>query len=89
MGILFVANDKESSSSWKNEEHCFFIFSQYMEKKIIGVDCDEVLCLLMEDFIPKFCEASGLDVKYEEFKEYDLKKYFHITEEKVGVCKRV
>lgn len=60
-----------------------------MEKKIIGVDCDEVLCLLMEDFIPKFCKASGLDVKYEEFKEYDLKKYFHITEEKVGVCKLV
>lgn len=58
-----------------------------MEKKIIGVDCDEVLCLLMKDFIPKFCKAAGLDLKYEEFKEYDLQKYFHITEEKVGICK--
>lgn len=58
-----------------------------MEKKIIGVDCDEVLCILMKDFIPKFCKASGLDVKYEDFKEYDLEKYFHVKDEKVGVRK--
>ena len=73
----------------KTRRILFFVILFVMEKKIIGVDCDEVLCLLMEDFIPKCCKAAGLDVKYEEFKEYDLKKYFHVTEEKVGVCKLV
>lgn len=54
-----------------------------MEKKIIGIDCDEVLCLLMKDFIPYMNERFDLNLKYEDLKEYDLNKYFHLNEEKV------
>ena len=54
-----------------------------MEKKIIGIDCDEVLCLLMEHFVPYMSEKFGLNLKYEDLKEYDLNKYFHLNEEKV------
>ena len=56
-----------------------------MEKKIIGIDCDEVLCLLMEHFVPYMSEKFDLNLKYEDLKEYDLNKYFHLNEEKV-VC---
>lgn len=58
--------------------HCLL-----MEKKIIGIDCDEVLCLLMKDFIPYMNERFDLNLKYEDLKEYDLNKYFHLNEEKV------
>lgn len=54
-----------------------------MQKKIIGIDCDEVLCLLMKDFIPYMNERFNFNMKYEDMKEYDLNKYFHLNEEKV------
>ena len=54
-----------------------------MEKKIIGVDCDEVLCLLMEDFIDYMNEKVNLNMKYEDLKEYDLNKYFHLDKKEV------
>ena len=57
-----------------------------MEKKIIGVDCDEVLCLLIKDFITDYGKMIGLNLKYEDFKEYDFKKYFHLTDEKVVIA---
>ncbi|OAO15006.1 hypothetical protein AV274_3289 [Blastocystis sp. ATCC 50177/Nand II] len=49
-----------------------------MQKKIIGIDCDEVLCLLMKDFIPYMSKKLNLGMKYEDMKEYDLNKYFHL-----------
>lgn len=54
-----------------------------MEKKIVGIDCDEVLCLLMKDFVPYMNERFNLQLKYEDLKEYDLNKYFHLNEDKV------
>ena len=54
-----------------------------MEKKIIGV---EVLCLLIKDFITDYGKMIGLNLKYEDFKEYDFKKYFHLTDEKVVIA---
>lgn len=58
-------------------------FCDLMEKKIIGVDCDEVLCLLMEDFIEYMNEKVNLNMKYEGLKEYDLNKYFHLDKKEV------
>ena len=54
-----------------------------MEKKIIGIDCDEVLCLLMNDFIEFMNQKMDLGMKYEDLKEYDLIKYFHMDQPKV------
>lgn len=51
-----------------------------MQKKIIGIDCDEVLCLLMKDFIPYMSKKLNLGMKYEDMKEYDLNKYFHLDQ---------
>lgn len=59
-----------------------------MEKKNIGIDCDEVLCLFMKDFVPYMNEHFQLQLKYEDLKEYDLNKYFHLNEEKVLHVKR-
>ena len=56
-----------------------------MEKKIIGIDCDEVLCLLMNDFIAFMNQKMDLGMKYEDLKEYDLIKYFHMDQPKVLV----
>lgn len=47
-----------------------------MQKKIIGIDCDEVLCLLMQDFIQYMNQRFNIGMKYEDLKEYDLNKYF-------------
>lgn len=58
-----------------------------MEKKIVGVDCDEVLCLLMKDFIPYMSKKEGIDMKYEDMKEYDLNKYFHLGKKEVPFAK--
>ena len=58
-----------------------------MEKKIVGIDCDEVLCLLMKDFIPYMSKKEGIDMKYEDMKEYDLNKYFHLEKKEVPVAK--
>lgn len=55
-----------------------------MQKKIIGIDCDEVLCLLMKDFIPYMSKKLNLGMKYEDMKEYDLNKYFHLDKKPVG-----
>ena len=54
-----------------------------MQKKIIGIDCDEVLCLLMKDFIPYMSKKLNLGMKYEDMKEYDLNKYFHLDKKPV------
>ena len=54
-----------------------------MLKKIIGIDWDEVLCLLMKDFIPYMSKKLNLGMKYKDMKEYDLKKYFHLNEKPV------
>ena len=47
-----------------------------MQKKVIGIDCDEVLCLLMQDFIQYMNQRFNIGMKYEDLKEYDLNKYF-------------
>ena len=54
-----------------------------MEKKIIGVDCDEVLCTLLPDFIPYMNERLGMSIQYEDIKEYNLSEYFHLNNPKV------
>ena len=58
-------------------------FESEMEKKIVGIDCDEVLCLLMADFIQYMNQETDLHMKYEDLKEYDLNKYFHLDQPKV------
>ena len=41
-----------------------------------SIDCDEVLCLLMQDFIQYMNQRFNIGMKYEDLKEYDLNKYF-------------
>ena len=56
-----------------------------MQKKIIGIDCDEVLCLLMQDFIQYMNQRFNIGMKYEDLKEYDLNKYFGLDRPDVRV----
>ena len=54
-----------------------------MGKKVLGVDCDEVLCYLMQDYILFWNEKTGEDLKYEDITTYDFVKFFHFNEPKV------
>lgn len=77
---------KHNNNTCKHHHRVDFCIPRHwllMEKKIIGIDCDEVLCLLMKDFIPYMNERFDLNLEYEDLKEYDLNKYFHLNEEKV------
>lgn len=38
---------------------------------------------MMKDFIPYMSKKEGIDMKYEDMKEYDLNKYFHLEKKEV------
>ena len=55
-----------------------------MSKKVLGIDCDEVLCYLMKDYILFWNEKTGESLKYEDITTYDFVKFFHVNEPKVS-----